>query len=160
MPRQRVSDVLTREELAQLSRASNWRGWWTMAVNWGLIAGAFALVMAWPNPLTIVLAVLVIAARQLGLFPPAAPDHVRVERQYRIAALDRAALDRLQQAGVGAFAAELQEGRDRRLQIVDQPPDDDLRTAAGQTLDEADAARVLRLDHLAAGVVAGAAGVA
>lgn len=67
MPRQRVSDVLTREELAQLSRASNWRGWWTMAVNWGLIAGAFALVMAWPNPLTIVLAVLVIAARQLGL---------------------------------------------------------------------------------------------
>ena len=100
------------------------------------------------------------AARQLGLLPPAAPDHVRVERQDRIAALDRAAFDRLQQAGIGPVAAELQEGRDRRLKVVDQPPDDDLRTAAGQTLDEADAARVLRLDHLAAGVVAGAAGVA
>ena len=63
----RLNEFLTREELAQLSKASNLRGWWTVAVNWALIAGAFALAIAWPNPLTIVLAVLVIAGRQLGL---------------------------------------------------------------------------------------------
>lgn len=63
----RLTDVLTREELAQLSRISDARGWWTIAVNWGLIAAAFAVAILWPNPLTIVAAVLVIAARQLGL---------------------------------------------------------------------------------------------
>lgn len=63
----RLTDVLTREELAQLSRTSNARAWWTVAVNWALIAGAFALAIAWPNPLTILLAVLLIAGRQLGL---------------------------------------------------------------------------------------------
>lgn len=62
-----LTDVLTRDELTQLTRASNVRGWWTVAVNWGLIAGTFALAIAWPNPLTIVLAVLVLAGRQLGL---------------------------------------------------------------------------------------------
>ncbi len=63
----RLGEFLTRDELAQLSRRSDARAWWTIAVNWGLIAGAFALAIAWPNPLTIVAAVLILAARQLGL---------------------------------------------------------------------------------------------
>ena len=67
MTRARFTDVLSKDELAQLTRTSNAWAWWTIAVNWGLIAGAFALAIAWPNPLTIVLAVLVIAGRQLGL---------------------------------------------------------------------------------------------
>ncbi|OJU17946.1 MULTISPECIES: fatty acid desaturase family protein [unclassified Sphingomonas] len=67
MPRDRFTDFLSKDELAQLTRTSNAWGWWTLAVNWALIAGAFALAIAWPNPLTIVLAVLVIAGRQLGL---------------------------------------------------------------------------------------------
>ncbi len=61
------TDYLSKEEIAELMRSSNLRGWWTVAVNWAIIAAAFALAIAWPNPLTIVLAVLLIAARQLGL---------------------------------------------------------------------------------------------
>jgi fatty acid desaturase len=34
---------------------------------WGLIAGSMALFVSWPNPLTFVLAVMVIGTRQLGL---------------------------------------------------------------------------------------------
>ncbi|KQT31392.1 fatty acid desaturase [Sphingomonas sp. Leaf412] len=59
------TDVLTREEVARLTRTSNARAWWTVVVNWALIAGAFAMAIRWP--LTIPLAVLVIGGRQLGL---------------------------------------------------------------------------------------------
>ncbi|WP_353227394.1 fatty acid desaturase family protein [Novosphingobium sp.] len=62
-----LSDYLARDELVALNRRSNIRAWWAFAVNWGLIAAAFALVVHWPNPLTVVVAVLVIAGRQLGL---------------------------------------------------------------------------------------------
>jgi fatty acid desaturase len=62
-----ITDFLSKEELAALMRPSNARGAWTVAVNWAIIAGAFALAIAWPHPLTIVLAVLLIAGRQLGL---------------------------------------------------------------------------------------------
>lgn len=62
-----ITDYLSREELVALNRRSDLRAWWAFAVNWGLIAGAFALVIAWPNPLTVPVAVLVLAGRQLGL---------------------------------------------------------------------------------------------
>lgn len=62
-----LTDYVSKEELAALMRPSNLRGAWIVAANWAIIAGAFALVIAWPNPLTIVLAVLLIAGRQLGL---------------------------------------------------------------------------------------------
>jgi fatty acid desaturase len=62
-----ITDYLSREELVALNRRSDLRAWWAFAVNWGLIAGAFALVIGWPNPLSVVVAVLVIAGRQLGL---------------------------------------------------------------------------------------------
>ena len=62
-----LTDFIYKEELAVLMRPSNARGWWVVAANWAIIAGAFALAIAWPNPLTIVLAVLLIAGRQLGL---------------------------------------------------------------------------------------------
>lgn len=63
----KVTDFLARDELAALTRRSNLRAWWAFAVNWGLIAGAFAVAIIWPNPLTILAAIPVIAARQLGL---------------------------------------------------------------------------------------------
>jgi fatty acid desaturase len=62
-----LTDYISKEELAVLMRPSNARGWWVVAANWAIIAGAFTLAIAWPNPLTIVLAVLLIAGRQLGL---------------------------------------------------------------------------------------------
>lgn len=56
----------TRAEIQELLRVSNVRGWLSIAVNWALIAAAFALVGAWPNPLTVLIALFVIGARQLG----------------------------------------------------------------------------------------------
>ena len=46
---------------------SPWRSWISLAVNWGLIAAAFAMVAHFPNPLTIIAALFIIGARQLGM---------------------------------------------------------------------------------------------
>jgi fatty acid desaturase len=60
-------DVFTPEEWAQLSPRSSWRGLMLVASAWALIFAAGALFIVWPNPLTYVLAVMLIGARQLGL---------------------------------------------------------------------------------------------
>lgn len=60
-------DVFTPEEWAPMARRSNWRGLVLVAGAWGLILAAGAMFVAWPNPLTYVLAVMLIGARQLGL---------------------------------------------------------------------------------------------
>lgn len=62
-----VSDYLAKDELVRLMRRSDARAWWAFTVNWGLIVGAFALAILWPNPLIIALATLTLAGRQLGL---------------------------------------------------------------------------------------------
>jgi fatty acid desaturase len=59
--------VFSPEEWTQLTARSTWRGLALVAHAWGLILGAGALFVLWPNPLTFVVAVLVIGARQLGL---------------------------------------------------------------------------------------------
>src|SRR5512139_544472 len=59
--------ALTREELAPLLAQSDLRSWISIGVDWGLVFAAFGLLAAWPNPLTIVAALFVIGARQLGL---------------------------------------------------------------------------------------------
>lgn len=58
--------ALTREEIRDLLRMRDWRSWTSVAVNWALVFAAMAMVARWPNPLTIVLALFVIGARQLG----------------------------------------------------------------------------------------------
>ncbi|MBY0563330.1 MAG: fatty acid desaturase family protein [Hyphomonadaceae bacterium] len=60
-------DVFTAKEWARLSARSSWRGLACVAGAWGLIIAAGALFVAWPNPLSYVLAVMLIGARQLGL---------------------------------------------------------------------------------------------
>lgn len=57
----------TTEEIRELRIVDDLRGWWTLLVNYGLIAAAMAMVAWRPNALTVVLALLVIGARQLGL---------------------------------------------------------------------------------------------
>jgi len=59
-------DALSREEIQQLLRTNNWRAWLSIGLDWGLVFGAMAMVAAWPNLLTVLLALLVIGARQLG----------------------------------------------------------------------------------------------
>jgi fatty acid desaturase len=59
--------VLTREEIKELLAMRDWRTWASLAIDWALIAASFALVARFPNPVTVVVALLVIGARQLGL---------------------------------------------------------------------------------------------
>ena len=59
-------EVLTQDELDELLRTNDWRGWCSIALNWGIVAGALALVAAWPNLLTVLLAIALVGARQLG----------------------------------------------------------------------------------------------
>ena len=59
--------ALTKEEIHGLLRMQDLRTWGSIAINWGIIAGSLAGVAAWPNPLTILAAVFLIGARQLGL---------------------------------------------------------------------------------------------
>ncbi|MFC3614084.1 fatty acid desaturase family protein [Lutimaribacter marinistellae] len=58
---------LTPEEIRPLAERSDLRGAWLVAHCWGTIALALALFALWPNPLTFVIAVMVIGSRQLGL---------------------------------------------------------------------------------------------
>ena len=60
-------EVFTPQEWAELQRRSDWRGLGMVAHAWGLIGVALTLFTIWPNPLTWLLAVLVVAGRQLGL---------------------------------------------------------------------------------------------
>jgi len=59
--------VFTPEEWSLLTSRSSWRGMWLVVHAWGTIAAAIALVALWPNPLTWLIAVMVVGARQLGL---------------------------------------------------------------------------------------------
>jgi fatty acid desaturase len=56
-----------REEIQALLRISSLRGAFSIALDWAVVAASFAVVAAWPNPLTVVAAVFVIGGRQLGL---------------------------------------------------------------------------------------------
>jgi fatty acid desaturase len=58
--------ALTPAELRSLLELRDIRSWGSLAINWGLVAASFTLVAIWPNPLSIVLAIFVIGARQLG----------------------------------------------------------------------------------------------
>src|SRR3984957_17064985 len=59
--------VFTPEEWSRLTSHSSPRGMWLVVHAWGTIAGAIALVTLWPNPLTWLIAVMVVGTRQLGL---------------------------------------------------------------------------------------------
>jgi len=59
-------DVLSKEEVRELLALDNWHGFVTIGLNWAGIAAAFWLVAQWPNPLTVVIALVVIGTRQLG----------------------------------------------------------------------------------------------
>ncbi len=58
--------ALSQEEIHDLLRVRDLRAWLSLAINWGVIFAAFALVAAWPNPLTVVAALCLIGTRQLG----------------------------------------------------------------------------------------------
>jgi fatty acid desaturase len=63
----KISDYLSREEVAYFTAKSDFHAWRLVLGNWLAIAAIFAVVAVWPNPLTIVLAIVLLAGRQLGL---------------------------------------------------------------------------------------------
>ena len=61
-----VKDVLSTEELKSVTARSNWKAAWLFIVNYALTFAIFAMMAIWPNPLTIVLAIILFGGRQLG----------------------------------------------------------------------------------------------
>jgi fatty acid desaturase len=64
---ERWLEALTRAEIQDLVKHRDRKSWLSVAINWGMVFAAMALVAAWPNPLTIALALLLIGTRQLGM---------------------------------------------------------------------------------------------
>ncbi|MEM8660498.1 MAG: fatty acid desaturase family protein [Pseudomonadota bacterium] len=62
----KIADYLTKEDIARLTQKSDLIAWGLVLGNWLLVALIFALVAAMPNPLTIVIAMVLLAGRQLG----------------------------------------------------------------------------------------------
>jgi fatty acid desaturase len=58
---------LSTEEIRALAERSDGMGLWLVVHCWGTIALAVALFAMWPNPLTFVVAIVIIGSRQLGL---------------------------------------------------------------------------------------------
>jgi len=58
--------ALSKEDIKHLLVMRDWRSWLSVAVNWAIVFACFALVARWPNPLTVLVALFVIGARQLG----------------------------------------------------------------------------------------------
>lgn len=61
-----LKDILTPEEFAQVTRKSDFAAARIVAFDWMVIAGTFYLVAIYPNPLSILLAIFILGARQLG----------------------------------------------------------------------------------------------
>src|SRR3981189_461598 len=59
--------VFAPAEWSRLTSRSSLRAMWLVVHAWGPIAAVIALVTLWPNPLTWLIAVTVVGARQLGL---------------------------------------------------------------------------------------------
>ena len=58
---------LSPEQDAYLRERSDWMGAYLVLHAWGVITLAMAVFIAWPNPLSFIVAVLIIGGRQLGL---------------------------------------------------------------------------------------------
>lgn len=58
---------ITEAQLADVRTRNPWRGLGMIAHAWAVIGAAMALAIVWPNPLTILLAIMLIGSRQLGL---------------------------------------------------------------------------------------------
>src|SRR5215831_7894942 len=63
----RWNEALSPAEMHALLEMQDWKSWRSLVWNWALVGLSFALVARWPNPLTVLVALFVIGARQLGL---------------------------------------------------------------------------------------------
>ena len=63
----KAGDFLSKEEIQSFKKRSDIAGAWVVFFNWVLIAAIFAGAIYWSNPLTWVVAVVLLGGRQLGL---------------------------------------------------------------------------------------------
>lgn len=64
---QRPKDFFSVQEIDFLRTLSPWRSTWSLVHCWGVILLTWVVVGVWTNPLTILLGIFIIGARQLGL---------------------------------------------------------------------------------------------
>lgn len=63
----RPRDIFTADEIAKLRKRNNWRAAGLFIHVWVIIGASMALFALFPNPMTFLIAVILIGARQLGL---------------------------------------------------------------------------------------------
>ncbi|MCB1693325.1 MAG: fatty acid desaturase family protein [Pseudomonadales bacterium] len=66
-PVQRARDIFSKEEIRELSRISDVRGALLIAHCWATIFAVWVVCAIWTNPVTILLGIMIVGARQLGL---------------------------------------------------------------------------------------------
>ena len=62
-----TTNYLTPQELQQLTKLRTWRSLFGVISDWALIIAAFALIIAYPNPLTYIFSFILISRQQLAL---------------------------------------------------------------------------------------------
>jgi fatty acid desaturase len=63
----KLSEILSKDDLNQIRSKSNLRALTMLTINWLVVVGSFAIFIIWPNPLSFIIATLLIGGRQLGL---------------------------------------------------------------------------------------------
>lgn len=63
----KIDDYLSRDDVARFTAKSDWHAARLVFGNWFFIALIFTVVAVWTNPVTVLLAVPLLAGRQLGL---------------------------------------------------------------------------------------------
>lgn len=61
-----AKDFLSKEEIQDLLKKSDWKAAYEIAHTWFWIAVAFTIAGLWPNPLTIVLSLFILGGKQLA----------------------------------------------------------------------------------------------
>lgn len=62
-----MKDFISREEIQCFTQKNDWQAYRILLMNWLAIFLIFGFVYIWPNPLTILIALPLLAGRQLGL---------------------------------------------------------------------------------------------
>ncbi len=63
----KVKEHFSNEEIQSFSARSDVLAWLEIATTWAIIVFAFTVAALWPNPLTFLLALILLGGRQLGL---------------------------------------------------------------------------------------------
>lgn len=66
-PRRKLSDIFSKDEIAQLTARSDAMGWCALLFTWAVIGLTFYALARWPHPLMWLVALVILGGRQLSL---------------------------------------------------------------------------------------------